>query len=648
MTNAFRSTVAPALIKIDAICVFAGIAATAISLFASIDPANVRDFARFEFLYGCVVMVFAGMGLIKLAVQSWYIDPIAPRMYLLASGLLLGRVWDRLSLYPEVVALCSFFAVLAVAYSYIGARSTANMQSISGASRMAPAYQSSDNQESNDSIIGVRTPRHTFREMIGMDDVKSRLLKAGQEVLGSGKAGSKARNGILLTGKPGNGKTFVAEALAGELGLPFLTLTFDDVASKWIGDTPERVVKAFNEARAHAPCVLFLDEVDSLLSSRDTPSGNSEEGKTTNILLRQLVDIRGCGVVVIAASNYIRKLDPAAIREGRFDFKVEVTAPDAKAREHLIRTTAKRPIERNALESAVRRWEGFSVSRITAVMEEINRMPAGQGTPITFNQMKVALRTIQGRMGDMPENTPLLSDLVMSESHKAVFDGLAMRMEKIDQVEAMGGSVPRGVLFHGAAGTGKSVTARALAKSAGWAFLSVSGLDLMSKPDRIDDLLDEASDLRPCVVFIDEADDVFGDRRGSNVAALTNKLLTTMDGSGGKVPDLLFVAATNHPESFDPAALRGGRFTEKVEFFLPRKMEIEVFIEKWAAGSKASLGKDVSIEELADQLQGNPLANVKEVLQMAVNNAIARMDANATKAVVGKRDLERAIETVCV
>lgn len=88
-------------------------------------------------------------------------------------------------------------------------------------------------------------------------------------------------------------------------------------------------------------------------------------------------------------------------------------------------------------------------------------------------------------------------------------------------------------------------------------------MDLLADAKKMDAIAAQASDLRPCIVFIDEADDVFKNRRFSSNAALTNKMLAIMDGSAGQVPDVLFVAATNHIEDMDPAALRGGRLTEK-------------------------------------------------------------------------------------
>jgi len=133
-------------------------------------------------------------------------------------------------------------------------------------------------------------PRHSFATVVGMKEVKARLLAAGKEVVSSQKGKAQPRNGVLMTGKPGNGKTFMAEALAGELKLPFLAVSYGDVASKFINDTPENVVKVFRDAVKQAPCVLFIDEVDSLLASRNHNSSYEESARITNVLLTELVN----------------------------------------------------------------------------------------------------------------------------------------------------------------------------------------------------------------------------------------------------------------------------------------------------------------------------------------------------------------------
>lgn len=607
------------------------------------EPGKFGTFTGFFGLWLCLVSILVIWGLL---VEPIYVSPTIAGMHLALCGLMLFRVWGQPDEFPEIWVISGICLVTYVRQRWLLGRPTPPWERQRAARTQSGPTVAEAKSLPEIQCCDVRRPRIRFSEVAGMQAIKERLLAAGQEVIQGGQSGHPPRNGILLTGKPGNGKTYLAEALAGELNLPFLTLTYGDVASKWIGDMPARLPVAFQEARARAPCVLFFDEVDSLLSSRDTANMDGDSIKAVNIMLTELVDIRGTGVVVVAATNHLDRLDSAAIREGRFDFKIEIPPPDAPARRHLIQSHARGPLAASALTVATDRWAGFSVVRITAIMNEVNRRP-DRSQAISYDDLQVALRTLQGRSGHFPENTPTLDHLVLSSEARTRLESLAHRMARIVDIEAMGGSVPHGVLFYGPPGTGKTLCARSLAKTAQWAFLPVSGLDLLSNPERINDILDEASELRPCVVFIDEADDVLADRRMSQSSVVTNKLLSAIDGSAGRIPDVLFIAATNHPEAMDAAALRGGRFTEKVAFCLPDQTTVLDYLTQWLQRSKARMATDVSLAKTAEQLAGQPLANVQEILQMAVNLAIGRVPTKTGVVIVNARDIDMAIAQVC-
>ncbi len=495
-------------------------------------------------------------------------------------------------------------------------------------------------------------PRYSFADVVGMDDLKKQLLAAGREILTARKK-SDPRNGILLDGDPGNGKTFIAEALAGELKLPFLTVTFGDVASRWMNQTTEQLMQAFDDALAQAPCLMFLDEIDSVLIRRENVVwAEAEAPRTVNAILTRLVDMRGKGVVIVAATNFIDQLDRAAIREGRFDYKIHVPCPDQAARAAIFqRTLSEKGMTRLApgtVERAASRWEGFSAARIRAIAVQAGQIATEEGVQeIDFPLIQRALRKIQGSLGSaVRETDPTLDSLILAPQMAATLKGLATRMVNIEEVEGLGGSVPSGVLFYGPPGTGKTFTGKALARSVGWAFLPTTGQDLLSAPEKIDELLKKASDLRPCVVFIDEADDILGDRSMAPWAkAATNKLLSAIDGAEGKVKDVLFIAATNHPDTMDAAALRGGRFTEKVEFKLPDEATVSGFVREWMKTTKAPLAPGLSAEAVARAIGELSPANVKEILQAAVNHMIARR-ADGGDALVGMPDILEAKRTV--
>ena len=466
-----------------------------------------------------------------------------------------------------------------------------------------------------------------FSAIVGMDEVKAKLLTAGKEIKDR-KAG--ARNGILLFGEPGNGKTMFAEALAGELKLPILSISYGDVASKWINQTTEQVVQVFANARRQAPCVLFIDEIDSLISSRDGGlSGYEENARTTNAILTEIVNTRGSGVVLVGATNFLERLDAAAVREGRFDYKIEITAPDQPAREAIISSSfAKHAprgarLEKDVLVRAAKRWSGFSASRMAAVGQEA-ASKAASGSSVSFELMMAAMRSVQGRAGKIAQDVPVLDSMSLPLSMQEPLKQLAVRMANIVEIEEMGGTVPRGVLFRGPAGTGKTLTAQSLAKTAGWGFLSVAGSDLVRDPAKIDKVFRDAAEIRPCVVFIDESDDLLQSRDFSANSEATNKFLSAMDGAGGKTPDVMIVAATNYPERLDSATLRGGRFTEKIDFAVSDESQAAAMASNWISKLKLPVESGLDSSALVALLQGQSPANINAVLQLTVDRVAAR------------------------
>lgn len=495
--------------------------------------------------------------------------------------------------------------------------------------RQAPPLVSEHDFDSN-----VRKPRYAFENVVGMADTKQRLLRAARDILTNNEGTDEPRNGILLFGEPGNGKTLFAEALAGELQVPFLPIAFGDTASKWINETPEKIKAVFNTARRTGACVLLIDEIDSFLKPRDgSAQMHSMDRDVVNTILTEIVSLRGSNVILMAATNFMEQLDTAGIREGRFDFKIEIPPPDLKARISLIghsilRRLGPKTVDRVTVEALAGRWEGFSASRLGALGGQLREMRLGGGFtgPVTFEIAMRAMRLLQGRRGRLPENVKAVDDIIMPADSRNVLHDLAYRMRNVHRLEQIGGSLPRGLLFYGPPGTGKTQAALALAKASGYAFLKITGADLMTRPDSWDRLVQEAIDIRPVIVFIDEADDILVDRRYSNIVSLTNKILTTLDGAGGRIRDVIFVAATNHHDRIDPAALRGGRFSEKVRFDVPERADLEQYVTAtlWKIATNRYTLVSGTIRRCIVELSGRSIADADAVIAEGVNRAATR------------------------
>lgn len=147
------------------------------------------------------------------------------------------------------------------------------------------------------------------------------------------------------------------------------------------------------------------------------------------------------------------------------------------------------------------------------------------------------------------------------------------------------------------------MTARSFTKASDRLFLSTTGTALISRPDEWEKLVRKAIDQRLAIVFIDEADSVLADRCDSNVVALTNRILATLDGTGGRIPDVAYISATNHPEVLEPALLRGGRFATQVTCRYPFAKYAAAFLECGAPRSRARVRLSVAESPRTDSAQ---------------------------------------------
>ena len=218
----------------------------------------------------------------------------------------------------------------------------------------------------------------TFKDVAGLQEEKEDLqeivdfLKEPKKYL---QVGARIPKGVLLVGPPGTGKTLLAKAVAGEAGVPFFSISGSDFVEMFVGVGASRVRDMFTEAKLHAPCIIFIDEIDAVARRRGAGvgGGHDEREQTLN---QMLVEMDGFGynegIIVMAATNRVDILDPAILRPGRFDRKIGVGRPDVRGREEILAVHIKnKPLGEDVdLKEIARTSAGFTGADLENLMNE--------------------------------------------------------------------------------------------------------------------------------------------------------------------------------------------------------------------------------------------------------------------------------------
>jgi len=268
-------------------------------------------------------------------------------------------------------------------------------------------------------------PGLRLADVAGLADVKARLEAAFLAPMRNPELrklyGKSLRGGLLLYGPPGCGKTFIARAVAGELGARFMAISFADVVDMYIGSSERNIKEIFDTARQHAPCVVFLDEIDAIGQKR-SQLRSTPMRSTVNQLLLELDDVTGAneGVFVLAATNHPWDVDSALRRPGRLDRTLLVLPPDEQAREAVFRYHLRsRPVAGIQLASLAARTDGFSAADIAHICESaaelalLDSARTGQVRMIGQDDLLTALGQVRPSLGpwfDSARNVALFAN----------------------------------------------------------------------------------------------------------------------------------------------------------------------------------------------------------------------------------------------
>jgi cell division protease FtsH len=300
-------------------------------------------------------------------------------------------------------------------------------------------------------LISPDTPKVTFADVAGADEAKEELQEIIEFLIDPAKfsrLGGRLPKGVLLVGPPGTGKTLLARAVAGEAERPFFQMSGSDFVEMFVGVGASRVRDLFEQGKAHAPCIIFVDEIDAVGRHRGAGlgGGHDEREQTLNALLVEMDGFESNeGVILLAATNRPDVLDPALLRPGRFDRQVVVDAPDVKGREGILRVHAKKlPLSDDVeLSYIARGTPGMSGADLANVCNEAALLAARRNVDkvamVDFEQAKdkVMLGT-ERRSLVLTEN-----ERTLTAYHEAGHTVLGLKIPGLDPVHKVT-IVPRG------------------------------------------------------------------------------------------------------------------------------------------------------------------------------------------------------------
>ncbi len=477
------------------------------------------------------------------------------------------------------------------------------------------------------------------------------------------RLGIDAPRGVLFHGPPGTGKTLIARAVANETDAYFTHISGPAVMGKFYGESEQRLRSIFEDAQAHAPAIIFIDEIESIAPKREEMGAEKQVERRVVAQLLALMDgLESRGqVIVMAATNVPNIIDPALRRPGRFDREISIPIPDKNGRLEIIQIhTRGMPLAEDVnLERLAEITHGF----VGADLEALAREAA-------MSALRKILPKINFEMADIPYETLAKLEVTMDNFQEALKEvepsairevfvevpdvkwedvgGLESTKEELkeaiewplkytDIFKKANTNPPKGILLYGAPGTGKTLLAKAVANESGVNFISIKGPELISRyvgeSERgVREIFKKAKQASPTILFFDEIESLVPIRGGGDSSHVTERVisqfLAEMDGIE-ELKGVVVLAATNRLDLIDPALLRSGRFDLMLELPKPdQRTREEIF--KIHTKNKP-LAKDIDLKELAKESDGKVGSDIEFICRKASMLAIREFIDQKTK-----------------
>lgn len=468
------------------------------------------------------------------------------------------------------------------------------------------------------------------------------------------RLGIDSPKGVLLHGPPGCGKTLIARAVANETAVYFTHISGPEIMGKFYGESEGRLRSVFEEAKSHAPAILFIDEIDAIAPKREDMGGEKQVERRVVAQLLALMDgLESRGeIIVIGATNIPNSLDPALRRPGRFDREIAISIPDQRGRLEILHIhTRGMPLAEDVnLEKLSMITHGFVGADLEALCREAAMNALRQIMPsIDFQSDEIPyeiLLKLEVNMNDFSEALKEIEPSAIREFFVEVPDVKWEDVAGLDEVrkrlveaaewplkyphlfQEANVKPPKGILLSGPPGTGKTLTAKALANESEVNFISVKGPELISKymgeSERgIREVFRKAKQASPCILFFDEFDSLVPQRGVASdsqvIQRVISQFLTELDGLE-ELRGVLVLAATNRKDLIDPAILRPGRFDFILEFPLPDEKARQEIFRVHTRGKPLSSG--INFQALAQETDGMAGSDIEAICREASLDAI--------------------------